>query len=74
MLKVEETEVNEVLTRTWVGNHDDDAVRTVFDNLGDDVLEDVDISLDQFQPALPLLLTDSGCHQHDVRVCCHRII
>ena len=59
---------------TWVRNHDDDAVGAVSDNLGDDVLEDVDVPLDEVQPALPLLLTHSGCHHHDAGVCCHGVI
>lgn len=50
---------------TWVGHHHDDAVRAVSDDLGDDVLKDVDVSLDEVQPALAFLLTDSGCHHHD---------
>ena len=58
-------------TVTWVGDHDDDAVRTVSDDLRDDVLKDVDVSLDQVQPALPLLLTDSSCHHDDAGVSCH---
>lgn len=59
---------------TWVGNHDDDAVGAVSDNLRDNVLEDVDVSLDEVQPALSLLLTDSGRHHHDAGVCCHRVV
>lgn len=59
---------------TWVGNHNDDAVRAVCDDLRNDVLEDVDVSLDEIQPALSLLLTDSSRHHHDAGVCCHRVI
>lgn len=59
---------------TWVGNHNDDAVGTVLNDLGDDVLEDVDVSLHQVQPALPLLLTDSSCHHHDAGVGCNRVV
>lgn len=59
---------------TWVGDHDDDAVRTVSDDLRDNVLEDVDISLDEVQPALAFLLTDSRCHHHDAGVCSYRVI
>lgn len=62
------------LDSTWVGNHNDDAFRAVSDDLRDDVLEDVDISLDEVQPALSLLLTDSSCHHHDAGVCCHRVV
>lgn len=59
---------------TWVGHNDDDAVRAVFDDLGDDVFKDVDVPLDEVQPALALLLANSGCHHHDAGVCCHRVI
>lgn len=59
---------------TWVGDHDDDAVGAVSDDLRDDVLEDVDVSLHQVQPALALLLTDPGCHHHDPGVCRHRVV
>lgn len=38
------------------------------------MLEDVDVSLHQVQPALAILLTDSGCHHHDAGVCCHRVV
>lgn len=63
-----------MLDSTWVGNHNDDAVRAVSDDLRDDVLKDVDVSLDEVQPALSLLLTDSCCHHHDAGVCCHRVV
>lgn len=59
---------------TWVGNNNDNAVRAVSDDLGDDVLEDVDVSLDEVQPALPLLLTNSSRHHHDAGVCRHRVV
>ncbi len=59
---------------TWVGNHNDDAVGAVSDDLRDDVLKDVDVSLDEVQPALSFLLTDSSCHHHDAGVCCHRVV
>lgn len=62
------------LDSTWVGHHNDDAVRAVSDDLGDDVLEDVDVSLDEVQPALSLLLTDSSCHHHDAGVRRHRVV
>lgn len=38
------------------------------------MLKDVDVSLHQVQPALAILLTDSGCHHHDAGVCCHRVV
>lgn len=56
------------LEGTWVGNHNDGAVGAVSYNLRDNVLEDVDVSLDEVQPALPFLLTDSGRHHHDAGV------
>lgn len=59
---------------TWVGNNNDDAVGAVSDNLGDDVLKDVDVSLDEVQPALPFLLTDSGGHHNDAGVSCNWIV
>lgn len=59
---------------TWVGDHDDDAVGAVSDDLRDDVFEDVDVPLHQVQPALSLLLTHTGRHHHDARVRCHRVI
>lgn len=68
------TDGMKTLSSTWVGNHDDDAFGAVSDDLRDNVLEDVDVSLDKVQPALSLLLTDSSCHHHDAGVCCHRVI
>lgn len=59
---------------TWVGHHDDDALGAVSDDLGDDVLEDVDVPLDEVEPALPLLLTDAGCYHYDAGVGCHRVV
>lgn len=59
---------------TWVGNHDDGAVRAVLDDLRNDELEHVDISLHQVEPTLPLLLADSCRHHHNLRVGCHRVI
>lgn len=57
-----------------VGNNNDDTVWAVSYNLGDDVLEYVDVSLYKVQPALPLLLTDSGCDYNNARVCCNRVV
>jgi hypothetical protein len=42
---------------TWIGDDQQLAVWTVLDNVGNDELEDVHVSLDQVEPALPLLLT-----------------
>lgn len=63
-----------VYQSTWVGHHNDDAVRAVSDDLGDDVLKDVDVSLDEVQPALSLLLTNSSSHHHDAGVCRNRVV
>lgn len=38
------------------------------------MLKDVDVSLNEVQPALPLLLTDSGGHHDDAGVSCNRIV
>lgn len=38
------------------------------------MLEDVDVPLHQVQPALAILLTDSGRHHHDAGVCRHRVV
>lgn len=59
---------------TWVGDHDDNTLRAVSDDLRDDVFEDVGVSLHQVQPALALLLPDPRRHHHDAGVCCHRVI
>lgn len=59
---------------TRVGDHNKDAVGTVFDNLWDDGLEDVDVPLHQVEAALPLLLTDPGCHYHQAGVSCHCVV
>ncbi|MCQ8205334.1 hypothetical protein NP569_23875, partial [Vibrio parahaemolyticus] len=40
-----------------IGDDQQLAVWTVLDNVGNDELEDVHVSLDQVEPALPLLLT-----------------
>jgi len=69
---VGEKQLNE--ESTWVGHHNDGAVGAVSDDLRDDVFEDVDVSLDEVQPALSLLLTDSGCHHHDAGVRCHGVV
>ena len=59
---------------TWIGNNDDGTVGAVSDNLGYDVLKYVNVSLDEVQPALSLLLTDSGCHYNNAGVSCNRVV
>lgn len=59
---------------TWVGNHNYDAVRTVLDNLGNNELEDIHVSLHQVETTLPLLLTDACGHHDDLRIGSHRIV
>ena len=53
---------------TWVGHHHDDAVGAVFDDLRDDVFEDVDVPLHQVEAALALLLPHTRRHHHDAGV------
>lgn len=53
---------------TWVGNHQDDAVGAVLDDLRNDEFEDIDIPLHQVEATLTLLLTDSCSHHHDLGV------
>lgn len=59
---------------TWVGDHDESAVRAVLDDLGDDGLEDIDVPLHQVEAALPLLLADAGSHHHQAGVGCHSVV
>lgn len=53
---------------TWVGDHHQDAVGTVLDNVWDDELEDVDVALNQVEAALALLLAGSGRHHHHLGI------
>lgn len=59
---------------TWVGHHQDDTVRAVLYNVGNDELKDVDISLHQVQPALSLLLASTSSHNHNLRVGSHTVV
>lgn len=59
---------------TWVGHHNKGAVGGVFDNLWDDVFEDIDVPLNQVEPALSLLLTHASGHNHDAGVSRYGII
>lgn len=62
------------LRLTRVGDDDEDAVGTVFDDLRDDVFEDVDVPLHQVEAAFALLLTNASRHHHDARVRRHRVV
>lgn len=53
---------------TWVGDHHQDAVGAVFDDVGDDELEDVDVALNQVEAALALLLASAGRHHHHLGI------
>lgn len=53
---------------TWVGDHHQDAVGTVLDDVWDDELEDVDVALNQVEAALALLLAGSSRHHHHLGV------
>lgn len=53
---------------TWVGDHHQDAVGAVLDNVRDDELEDVDVALNQVETALALLLASSGRHHHHLGI------
>ena len=59
---------------TWVGNHNDDAVRTVLDDLRNDELEDVNVPLHQIQATLPFLLANSCSYHHDLGIGSDRVI
>lgn len=59
---------------TWIGNNNDGTVGAVSDNLRYNVLKYVNVSLDKVQPALSLLLTDSGCYYNDAGVGCDRVV
>lgn len=66
--------INCFKTLTWVGYHQQNAVGAVFNNVWDDELEDVDITLDQVETALALLLAGSGCHHHHFGIGCHTVV
>lgn len=59
---------------TWIGHHNDDAVGAILDDLGDDVLEDVDVPLHQVQAALALLLAHAGGDHHHTGVGSHGVV
>jgi len=50
----------------WVGDDQDDAIRTVLHYLWDDRLENVDVSLDEIQPRLPDGLACTSSDDHDL--------
>lgn len=59
---------------TRIGHHQHDAVGAILDNVWDDELEDVDISLHQVQSAFTLLLASSSSHYNHLRVGSHAIV
>lgn len=59
---------------TWVGDHHQDAVGAVLDNVGDDELEDVDVALHQVEAALALLLAGAGSHHHHSGISRHTVV
>lgn len=59
---------------TWVGDHHQDAVGAVLDNIWDDELEDVNIALHQVETALSLLLTGTSSHHDHPGVGCHTVV
>lgn len=62
------------LSLTWVGHHHQDAVGAVLDNVGDDELEDVDVTLHKVEAAFALLLTSTGGHHHHLGVGRHTVV
>lgn len=59
---------------TWVGDHHQDAVGAVLDDVGDDELKDVDVALHQVETALALLLASTSGHDHHLGVGCHTVV
>lgn len=59
---------------TWVGDHQQDCVGAILDNVGDDELEDVDIALHQVKTALALLLAGTSGHDHHPGISCHTVV
>jgi hypothetical protein len=48
----------------WVGHHNQDGISGVFDNLRDDLLEDLHVSLEKIQAGLAWMLSYT-CSKHD---------
>ena len=63
-----------VCSRTWVGDDHEGAVGAVFDDLRDDGSENVNVPLDQVEPALSFLLAHASRHHHNTGVGGHCII
>lgn len=59
---------------TWVGDHHQDAVGAVLDDVGDDKLKDVNVALHQIETAFALLLASTCSHHHDLGVGCHTVV
>lgn len=52
----------------------EDRVRTVFHQLGNNLFENIRISLNEIEPRLALLLTSTGCHYAHARIRSYRVI
>ena len=53
---------------TWVSDDDDDSIRTVLDQFGDDVLEDSNVVLYEVKTRLSFFLTSSSCYDDHARI------
>lgn len=76
-LRLRQTQFLSVLAKdclTWVGNHQDGAVRAVFDDLRNDEFEDVHVPLNQVETTLSLLLTNSCSYHHNLGVGCDSVV
>jgi len=77
MLVLQQAEFVSVLGKdclTWIGNHQDGAVRAVFDDLRNDEFEDIHIPLNQVEATLSFLLTNSCSYYHNLGVGCDSIV
>lgn len=52
----------------------EDRVRTVFHQLGNNLFENIRISLNEIEPRLALLLTSTGCHYAHARIRSYGVI
>ena len=53
---------------TWVGDDDNDGIRAVPDQFGDDALEDSNVLLHKVKTCLTFLLTSSSCYDDHARI------
>lgn len=63
-----------LVSPTWVRDHHQDAVGAVLDNVRDDKLENVDVTLHKVKTALALLLSSAGGHHHHLGVGCDAVV